>query len=425
MEHGIIIIITLLLLSGFFSGMEIAFVNADKVRLAIDKNNKSLTGLILKKITQKPANFITSMLVGNNIALVIYGFFMGNLISKYITNQISNLGDFNELLIKTIISTLIILFSAEFFPKVIFQLYSNKLLRIFSIPAYIIYIILWPISQIFLWISNNLFKLFFKIENNNVKDAFSKVELSKFISQQLKATEKSNEEVENELEILNNALEFTEEKARGIMVPRTEIVAIEDTGSIDELKEKFIKTGLSKIIVYNDNIDNISGYVHAYEMFNKPKNIKSITKEVLFVPETISIHKLLKLMNKKKKNIAIVLDEYGGTAGLITLEDIIEELFGEIEDEHDSNELFEKQIDHNTFVLSGRHEIEDLNKKYDLNIPESDNYETLSGYILHHLGEIPNENTEFIIDDKYKIKINKANQKQIQKVVLKKLVVGE
>jgi len=421
METEIIIILILLLLSAFFSGMEIAFVSADRVRLAIDKKDESLLAFALNKITKKPSDFITTMLVGNNVALVIYGYFMGDLITEYLVKYFPDLNNFNELLIKTIISTLVILFTAEFLPKVIFQLYSNKLLRLFAIPAYIMYIIFWPVTQFILWISNLILKYFFKTKTDDVQDAFSKLELSKFISQQLEKSGNNDDNTDNELEILNNAMEFTDEKARGIMIPRTEIVAIEDTASIDELKQKFIETGLSKIIVFNDNIDNITGYVHSYEMFKKPKNIRSILKKVLFVPETISINDLLKLMTKKKKNIAIVLDEYGGTSGLITLEDIIEELFGEIEDEHDKNELFEKQIDENTYILSGRHEIEDLNKKYDLDIPESDAYETLSGYILEHIGEIPEENEEFDIDDKFHIKINKANQKQIQKVVLKKL----
>jgi len=420
MESDIIVILILLLLSAFFSGMEIAFVSANRVQLAIDKKDDGLTAFILKKLTQKPSDFITTMLVGNNVALVIYGYFMGDLITKYITGQLPGISSFSELLIKTVISTLVILFTAEFLPKVIFQLYSNKLLRLFSVPAYLIYIVFWPVTQFILWISNLILKYFFKTKADDVQDAFSKIELSKFISQQLENAGSNEDDAENELEILNNALEFSDEKARGIMIPRTEIVAIEDTAGIDELKQKFIESGLSKIIVYHDNIDNITGYVHSYEMFKNPKSIKSILKEVLFVPETISIHELLKLMTKKKKNIAIVLDEYGGTSGLITLEDIIEELFGEIEDEHDKNELFEKQIDENTFILSGRHEIEDLNKKYHLDIPESDSYETLSGYLLEHIGEIPEENEEFDIDGKFHVKINKANQKQIQKVVLKK-----
>ncbi len=421
MELDFIIIISLLLLSAFFSGMEIAFVSADRVQLAIDKNDSGLVAKILQKLTQKPSDFITTMLVGNNVALVIYGFFMGDIITKYIKVYWPEINSLTELFIKTLISTLIILFTAEFLPKVIFQLYSNKLLKIFAVPAYIIYVIFWPVTQFVLWISNMILKYFFKTKTDDVQDAVTKVELAKFITQQLENAENKEGETDTELEILNNALDFVDVKARAIMVPRTEIVAVEDTDSVDDLKQKFIDSGLSKIIVYNDNIDNITGYVHSFELFKNPKKIKHIVRDVLFVPETISIHELLKLMTKKKKNIAIVLDEYGGTSGLITLEDIIEEIFGEIEDEHDKNELFEKQIDENTFILSGRHEIEDLNKKYDLDIPESEAYETLGGYILDHIGEIPEENDEFDIDNKFHIKINKANQKQIQKVVLKKL----
>jgi len=421
MEINIIIILSLLLLSAFFSGMEIAFVSADRVQLALDKKDKSFIATILRKLTQKPSDFITTMLVGNNIALVIYGFFMGDIIVRYLHRYWPQISSFNELLLQTIISTLIILFTAEFLPKVIFQLYANKLLRFFALPAYIIYVVFWPVTQFILKISNWILKFFFKTASDDVQDAITKVELSKFISQQLEHAEQQDGETDKELEILNNALDFVDVKAREIMIPRTEIVAIEDNAGIDELKQKFIDSGLSKIIIYKDNIDDIKGYVHSFELFQNPKRIKSIVRDVLFVPETISIHELLKLMTKKKKNIAVVLDEYGGTSGLITLEDIIEEIFGEIEDEHDKNDLFEKQIDDNTFILSGRHEIEDLNKKYKLDIPEEESYETLSGYILSRIGEIPEENDSFDIDDKFHIKINKANQKQIQKVVLKKL----
>ena len=421
MESDIIIIISLLLLSAFFSGMEIAYVSANRVQLALDKQNDSLIARILKKLTQKPSDFITTMLVGNNIALVIYGFFMGDIIIKYLRQFWPNISNFNELLLQTLISTLIILFTAEFLPKVIFQLYSNKLLRFFSVPAYLIYVIFWPVTQFILKLSDLILKIFFKTKTDDVQDAVTKVELAKFISQKLEHAEHQEGTTDKELEILNNAFDFIDVKAREIMIPRTEIVAIEDNESIETLKQKFIESGLSKIIIYHNNIDDVTGYVHSFELFQRPKRIKSIVREVLFVPETIPINELLKSMTKKKKNIAIVLDEYGGTSGLITLEDIIEEIFGEIEDEHDKNELFEKRIDENTFILSGRHEIEDLNKKYNLDLPEDDSYETLGGYILHEIGEIPEENDAFDLDGKFHIKINKANQKQIQKVVLTKL----
>ncbi len=425
MEINIIIIIALLLLSAFFSGMEIAFVSANRVQLALDKKDEGIIGRILQKLTQKPSNFITTMLVGNNVALVIYGFFTGDLIVKYLKHFWPDISSFNELFFQTLISTLIILFTAEFLPKVVFQLYPNNLLRFFSIPAYIIYVIFWPVTQFILRLSDLILKIFFKTKTDDVQDAVTRVELAKFISQKLQHAEAQQGETDKELEILNNALDFVDVKAREVMIPRTEIIALEDNASIDELRNTFVDSGLSKIIVYHDNIDDIIGYVHSFDLFQKPKRIKSIIREVLFVPETISIHELLKLMTKKKKGIAIVLDEYGGTSGLITLEDIIEEIFGEIEDEHDKNELFEKQIDERTFILSGRHEIEDLNKKYNLGIPEDETYETLGGYILSKIGEIPEENDEFDIDDKFHIKINKANQKQIQKVVLTKLDVED
>ena len=421
MESDIIIIIVLLLFSAFFSGMEIAFVSANRVQLALDKKDEGIIGKVLQKLTQKPSNFITTMLVGNNVALVIYGFFTGDLIVKYLKQFWPDISNFSELFFQTLISTLIILFTAEFLPKVVFQLYANNLLRFFSVPAYIIYLVLWPVTQFILRLSDFILKIFFKTGSDDVKDAVTKLELSKFISQKLQHAEQQEGEADKELEILNNALDFVDVKAREIMIPRTEIVALEDTSAIDKLRNKFVESGLSKIIIYHNNIDDIIGYVHSFDLFQKPKRIKSVLRDVLFVPETISIHELLKLMTKKKKSVTIVLDEYGGTSGLITLEDIIEEIFGEIEDEHDKNELFEKQLDEHTFILSGRHEIEDLNKKYNLGIPEDETYETLGGYILSKIGEIPGENEEFELDGKFHIKINKTNQKQIQKVVLTKL----
>jgi len=418
MEYQILFILGFLLLSAFFSGMEIAFVSANRIRLELDKNQKGITGNILKKLTESPADFITTMLVGNNIALVVYGFFMGDLITEILQKHYPSIAGFNELVIKTVISTLVILFTAEFLPKVIFQLYSNKLLKLFALPAYSVYLIFRPVTRFILWISNLFLKYIFHTTADDVQQAVSKLELGKFISEQLKENEEDSDSY-NELKILNNALDFADVKAREIMIPRIEIIAVDENTNIDELKQKFIESGLSKIIVYDDNIDNITGYVHSFDLFKNPKSIRSIIRKVLFVPETIPINDLLNEMTRKKKNIAIVLDEYGGTSGLITLEDIIEEIFGEIEDEHDKNELFEKQIDENTFVLSGRHEIEDLNEKYDLKIPENESYETLSGYILENIGEIPEEGDTFDIDD-FQIKINKTSPNQILKVILKK-----
>jgi len=418
MEYQILIIIVFLLLSAFFSGMEIAFVSSDRIRLELDKKEKGITGRILRKLTQSPSDFITTMLVGNNVALVVYGLFMGDLVTEFLLKHFGKLNNFNELLIQTIITTLVILFTAEFLPKVIFQLYSNKLLKIFAIPAYIIYLIFWPVTKFILWISNLILKIFFKTDDEEVQEAVSKLELGKFISQQLKDN-KEEDETYNELKILNNALDFADAKAREIMIPRIEIEAVDIHTDIDELRKKFIDTGMSKIIIYDDKIDNVVGYVHSFDLFKNPKTIRSVLRKVLFVPETIPINDLLNEMSKKKKNIAIVLDEYGGTSGLITLEDIIEEIFGEIEDEHDKNELFEKQIDKNTFILSGRHEIEELNEKYSLNIPEEDGYETLGGYILDKLGEIPDEGDVFAIDH-FHIKINKTSPNQILKVILTK-----
>ena len=420
MEIQILFILFFLLLSAFFSGMEIAFVSASRIRLELDKNTDGFTGSILRKLTQSPSDFITTMLVGNNIALVVYGFFMGDLITGILQQYFPQIQGFRQLITITVISTLVILFTAEFLPKVIFQLYSNKLLKLFAVPAYIIYLLFWPATKFILWISNIILKYVFHTKSDDVQQAISKLELGKFISEQLKDNDK--DDTYNELKIFNNALDFADVKAREIMIPRIEIVAVEDDTNIADLRQKFIETGLSKIIVYNDNIDNVVGYVHSFDLFKNPKKIKHIIRDILFVPETIPINELLNEMTKKKKNIAIVLDEYGGTSGLITLEDIIEEIFGEIEDEHDKNELFEKQIDENTFVLSGRHEIEELNEKYNLNIPEDESYETLSGYIINKIEEIPQEGDEFDIDN-FHIKINKTTPNQILKVILKRKMI--
>ena len=420
MEIQILFILFFLLLSAFFSGMEIAFVSASRIRLELDKNTDGFTGSILRKLTQSPSDFITTMLVGNNIALVVYGFFMGDLITGILQQYFPQIQGFRQLITITVISTLVILFTAEFLPKVIFQLYSNKLLKLFAVPAYIIYLLFWPATKFILWISNIILKYVFHTKSDDVQQAISKLELGKFISEQLKDNDK--DDTYNELKIFNNALDFADVKAREIMIPRIEIVAVEDDTNIADLRQKFIETGLSKIIVYNDNIDNVVGYVHSFDLFKNPKKIKHIIRDILFVPETIPINELLNEMTKKKKNIAIVLDEYGGTSGLITLEDIIEEIFGEIEDEHDKNELFEKQIDENTFVLSGRHEIEELNEKYNLNIPEDESYETLSGYIINKIEEIPQEGDEFDIDN-FHVKINKTTPNQILKVILKRKMI--
>ena len=413
MEVAIIIIC--LLLCAFFSGMEIAFVSSNKIYLEIEKKQDNFLSNILTKLTEKPSKFIATMLVGNNISMVVYGFFMGDIVMKWIQSFPFQLSNFASLLIQTLISTLIVLITSEFLPKVFFQVYSNSLMKFFAIPSYIFYITFNFISTFVIWISDFILKKFFNTEGDYVPSFFSKVELGNYINEQMSSVQ-DHEEVDSEIQIFQNALEFSGVKARDIMTPRTELAAIDVFDSIAELRELFINTGYSKIIVYENSIDDIIGYVHSFELFKKPKTIKSILIPVEFVPETIFIKDGLNLLTKKRKSVAVVLDEYGGTAGIITIEDIIEELFGEIEDEHDSDEaLIEKQIDVNTYLFSARLDVEYINEQYKLNIPENDSYGTLGGFIVNSSKEIPEKGDKIVIEN-FHFVIEEATNTKIEVV---------
>ncbi|MEK6153385.1 hemolysin family protein [Flavobacteriaceae bacterium 3-367] len=400
METSLLIIGISLLLSAFFSGMEIAFVSANKIHIEIEKKQEGFLANILSLLTKKPSKFIATMLIGNNIALVVYGLFMGDLLMAWFTSMLptSNglinalLTDFS-LLSQTLISTLIILLTAEFLPKVLFQIYSNTLLKVLAIPAYFFYLLFWVISEFVIKVSDFILKTFFKTDGDEVQLAFSKMELGDYITEQMETVEEEDE-VDSEIQIFQNALEFTEVKAREVMVPRTEITAVEIHETTKNLTKLFTDTGYSKILIYKGTIDNIIGYVHSYELFRKPKSIKSILRPVEFVPETMLIHDILNVLTKKRKSIAVVLDEYGGTSGIMTVEDIVEELFGEIEDEHDSTDLHEKQLDHSTYTFSARMEVDYVNENYKLELPDSEEYETLGGLIVNETGEIPEQDTE-------------------------------
>jgi len=403
-EITIFIIIASLLFSAFFSGMEIAFISANKIHIEIEKKQEGFLAQVLTKLTKKPSKFIATMLIGNNIALVIYGLFMGDLLMKWfegfsISNTFLNflLTDFS-LLTQTIISTLIILLTAEFLPKVLFQIYSNSLLKILAIPAYVFYVIFSVISDFVIWISDFILRTFLKTEGDEVELAFSKMELGDYITEQMETVEEEDE-VDSEIQIFQNALDFSSVKAREVMVPRTEVMAVELHETPKNLTKLFSETGYSKILVYKDTIDNIIGYVHSFELFKKPKTIKSILLPVEFVPETMLIHGILDVLTKKRKSIAVVLDEYGGTSGIMTVEDIVEELFGEIEDEHDTTDLLEEQIDEITFKFSARLEVDYINEIYKTELPKSEEYETLAGLIVHNTGEIPEQDTEIQIEN--------------------------
>ncbi|HRM45750.1 MAG TPA: hemolysin family protein [Flavobacterium sp.] len=411
MEIGVIVVC--LLLSAFFSGMEIAFVSSNKIYLEIEKKQNSFLSKILTKLTAKPSKFIVAMLIGNNIVMVIYGFFMGELLMQWFISLGFQFSDVLSLLLQTLISAIIVLMTAEFFPKVFFQIYANTLFKFFAIPAYFFYNVFYFISTFFIWVSDFILKNFFKTEGDNIQLYFSKVELGNYITEQMSSVE-DNESVDCEILMFQNALEFSGVKARDIMTPRTEIIAIELFDSIEELNELFIKSGYSKIVVYQNSLDDIIGYVLSFDMFKKPNSIDDIVILAEFVPETIFIKDAMSLLIKKRKSVAVVLDEYGGTSGIITVEDIVEELFGEIEDEHDSNEeLIEKELEDGTFMFSARFDVEYLNQTYKLQIPESDSYGTLGGFIVDFTKEIP-QIGEVITIGNYRFVVEEATNKKIE-----------
>ncbi len=411
----ITIIITCLILCAFFSGMEIAFISSNKIYLEIEKKQDNFLSNILTKLTQKPSQFIATMLIGFNVAIVVYSFFMGDLIMKWFEILGLEFSYLFSLLLQTAISTLIVLMTSEFLPKVFFQIYANSFVKYFAIPAYFFYLLFYVISTFIMWISDTILKRFFKTEGDFVPLFFSKVELGNYISEQMNNFD-DHEAVDSEIQIFQNALEFSGVKARDIMTPRTEIAGVDVLDSVDDLKEMFIKTGYSKIMVYQNSLDDCIGYVHSFELFKKPKTIKSILIRVEYVPETIFIKEALDLLIKKRKSVAVVLDEYGGTAGIMTIEDIVEELFGEIEDEHDSEEIrIEQEIEEGVFLFSARLDVEYLNQTYKLNIPESDSYGTLGGFIVDYTKGIPKKGNKISIAN-YNFVVEEASNNKIELV---------
>jgi len=401
--------------------MEMAFVTANKMYIELEKKKETFLAKILQKLTENPSKFLTTMLVGNNIALVIYGYFMGELLMPYLKPYI--VSAFLILLIQTLISTLIILITAEFLPKAIFRIYANEFLKIFTLPAYLFLLLFYVISMFITFISDFILRVFFNAKEDNVQLAFTKAELGHFITEQLE-TVKEDEEVDSEIQIFQNALEFHNVKAREAMIPRTDIIAIDVNDSIKTLKGVFVETGLSKIIVYNDSLDDIIGYVHVFELFRNPNSIRSILLPIEIVPETMMINDILNDLTKKQKSIAIVLDEYGGTSGLITIEDIIEELFGDIEDEHDSTILLENKINDREFEFSARLEVDYINETYNLSLRKDDAYETLGGLIVDSIENIPQQG-EIIEIGNFQFTITEVSSSKIENVYLKVLFKEE
>ena len=414
-----IIIIICLALSAFFSGMEIAFVAANRIYLEIEKQQLGFNAKFLNFITQNPSRFIATMLVGNNISLVIYGIFMGDRILQlfFAETLLSGAISFQIVFIQTVISTVIILITAEFLPKVFFQQFSNALMKLLAFPTAIFYVLFSPVTAMIMKLSDFILIKFFKTKGDQVQLTFSKIELGNYIEEQLEST-KDIDNVDSEIQIFQNALDFSEVKVREAMVPRTEIVAIENTADLSEIKKLFTSSGLSKIPIYDDSIDDILGYVHAFEMFKKPKSLKKILLPVVFIPETMKISEVLKLLTKQRKSIAVVLDEYGGTSGIITVEDIIEELFGEIEDEHDNLALHEHVIEEGVYEFSARLEVDYINQNYNLDLPENEFYETLGGMIVYYQEEIPSQG-DVIAFENYTFEIKEVSSTKIEIVVLK------
>lgn len=412
------IIIWSIIFSATFSGLEIAFVSSSRLRMELEKKGSSKPWLY--SMYRHPSRLIATLLLGNNVALVFFGFAAANILHQPVVDMLGSLGHnkFLMLLTQTTISTIVILIFAEFIPKVIFGINPNKTLRFFTIPIFILYYIFSPIVRFVYWLASSILKVFFGLKMKEESDQVSAVELKELV-QEINEDEESISIGESEKEIFKNAIDFRSVKIRECMIPRTEVKAVEITDDLLILRNLFVASGHSKILVYRDHIDNIIGYVHSFDLFKNPEDIGKILRPIEFIPETLLAHFALSMFIKKNKSIAVVVDEFGGTSGIVTMEDIMEEIFGEIQDEHDKEALIEKQIGPTEFMFSARMEIDYINEKYHLKIPEGDEYETIAGYIIINSGSIPQSGDEIVIRD-YKFRIMKASDTRIEviKVVI-------
>lgn len=414
----VLIILLAIILSGFFSGMEIAFIASNRLRIELDRKQGVFGSKIIKLFTDNPGQYIATMLIGNNFSLVIYGLIfsrvLGPLLSGFINSELL------ILLINTLLSTAIILIVAEFLPKAIFVISPNFFLKFLSIPTFIFYLLFYPVSKITVAASNLLIRIFFRINPAEKKQEdiiFSRTDLDHFVNHSKQAQQES-EPAHRDIRIFQNALDFSNVKLRECMIPRTEIEAVEAGSSVKQLKDKFIETRLSRILIYQNTIDNIIGYFELKDIFKNPSDIKSMTRKLSIVPETMTANKLLKIFVEERKNIAVVVDEFGGTSGMVTIEDVLEEIVGDIEDEHDTIDLIEKRIGENEYILSGRLEIDYLNEKYHFKLPEEDDYETLAGMVMYYHGSIPCPNDQIRIG-RFSIKVLKATSTRLELVNLK------
>ena len=410
----IIGIIITMVFSAFFSGMEIAFVSSNRMLAEMDKERNGFTQRIISLFYAHPNGFVSTMLVGNNIALVIYGI----LIARLFDNTIfAGMDAGFTVPADTILSTLIVLFTGEFLPKTLFKANPNRLLAVFSPFAYICYVVLWPISTFSTFLSKVILRVFgLKMDDESADDGFSKVDLDYLVQSSIDNAEKDSD-INDEVKIFQNALDFSDTKVRDCMVPRTEIQAVDWDASLEELQQKFVESGNSKIVVYKEDIDHIEGYIHSSELFRSPKKWQDHIRTMPFVPETMQAQKLMKIFLQQKKTLGVVVDEFGGTSGLVSLEDIVEEIFGDIEDEHDSTKYVAKQTADGDYLLSARLEIDKVNEMFDLDLPESDEYMTIGGLILHEYQSFPKLN-EVVKFDKYEFKIIKSTSRKIELVQL-------
>ena len=407
-------ILVTMVFSAFFSGMEIAFVSSNRMLAEMDKEKNGLTQRLLSLFYAHPNGFVSTMLVGNNIALVIYGI----LIARLFDNTIfAGMDAAFTVPADTILSTLIVLFTGEFLPKTLFKANPNRLLAVFSPFAYICYVVLWPVSKFSTFLSKILLRILgVKMDTENNDEGFSKIDLDYLVQSSIDNAEKDSD-INDEVKIFQNALDFSDTKVRDCMVPRTEIQAVEITASLEELQQKFVESGNSKIIVYTDDIDHIEGYIHSSELFRNPKKWQDHIRTMPFVPETMQAQKLMQIFLQQKKTLGVVVDEFGGTSGLVSLEDIVEEIFGEIEDEHDSAKYVAKRTPEGDYLLSARLEIDKVNEMFSLDLPESDEYMTIGGLILHEYQSFPKLN-EVVKFDKYEFKIIKSTSRKIELVQL-------
>ena len=405
-----------LLFSAFFSGVEIAFISANKLKLELDKNSGKFPANIIAYFSKNESDFITTMLVGNNIALVIYGIMMTQILTPKFTAYLHS--DFVLLLVQTIITTLIVLVTGEFLPKAIFRIYPNQILRIFSIPIWLFFVLFRPVALLMLYLSKVVLKYLLNQKIEDGRQVFGKTDLDEYLNNVKSAD--GDEENRVEVEMLQNVLDLTDKKLRECMIPRTEIVAMDILAPIKDIKDEFIATKLSKILIYKENIDKVIGYIHSSDLFRNPKNIRSILLPIPFVPESMSVMQLLTQFIENNKGIALVVDEFGGTSGMLTIEDVTEEIVGEIVDEHDVEEITDNQLTTNKYHLFARLDVEMVNKKYALNLPESDEYETIAGLILHHLEEIPKQDDVIKLQE-FQFTIIKVNDTAIQEVQLEML----